>query len=114
MAPPKIILAGAPASGKGTQCEFIKAEYGCVHLSTGDMLRAAVKAGTPLGQEAKGHMDSGGLVPDQLIIDIIIARLAESDCVEKGWLLDGFPRTPAQASALSEAGVRPCSPSSLL
>lgn len=105
--PPKIIIAGAPASGKGTQCEFIKAEYGCVHLSTGDMLRAAVKAGTPLGLEAKGHMDSGGLVPDQLIIDIIIARLAETDCVEKGWLLDGFPRTRAQADALSGAGLTP-------
>lgn len=105
--PPKIIIAGAPASGKGTQCEFIKAEYGCVHLSTGDMLRAAVKAGTPLGTEAKGHMDSGGLVPDQLIIDIIIARLAEADCMEKGWLLDGFPRTRAQADALSSAGLTP-------
>ena len=103
--PPKIIIAGAPASGKGTQCEFIKAEYNCVHLSTGDMLRAAVKAGTPLGVEAKGHMDSGGLVPDKLIIDIIIARLAEQDCVERGWLLDGFPRTRAQADALAEAGL---------
>jgi adenylate kinase len=105
MGPPKIIIAGAPASGKGTQCEFIKAEYNCVHLSTGDMLREAVKAGTPLGLEAKGYMDSGGLVPDKLIIDIIIARLAEPDCVERGWLLDGFPRTRAQADALAEAGL---------
>jgi adenylate kinase len=102
---PKIIIAGAPASGKGTQCEFIKEVFGCVHLSTGDMLRAAVVAGTPLGKEAKGHMDSGGLVPDKLIIDIIIARLAEEDCVTKGWLLDGFPRTRAQADALAEAGL---------
>eukprot|EP00605_Chrysophyceae_sp_TOSAG23-4_P001433 GSChrysophyteH1.ASY1.ANO1.1561.1 assembled CDS len=102
---PKIIIAGAPASGKGTQCEFIKEEFGCVHLSTGDMLRAAVAAGTDLGKEAKGHMDSGGLVPDQLIINIIIARLAEEDCITKGWLLDGFPRTRAQADALQEAGL---------
>jgi adenylate kinase len=102
---PKIIIAGAPASGKGTQCEFIKEAFGCVHLSTGDMLRAAVVAGTDLGKEAKGHMDSGGLVPDKLIIDIIIARLAEPDCVKDGWLLDGFPRTRAQADALAEAGL---------
>ncbi len=104
---PKIIIAGAPASGKGTQCEFIKAEYGCIHLSTGDMLREAVKSGSDLGKEAKGHMDSGGLVPDKLIIDIIVARLAEADCVEKGWLLDGFPRTKAQADALAAAGLAP-------
>ena len=105
--PPKIIIAGAPASGKGTQCEFIKAEYGCIHLSTGDMLRDAVKSGSELGKEAKGHMDSGGLVPDKLIIDIIIARLAEADCLEKGWLLDGFPRTKAQADALAASGLTP-------
>ena len=105
MLAPKIIIAGAPASGKGTQCEFIKAEFGCIHLSTGDMLRAAVEAGSDLGKEAKGHMDSGGLVPDKLIIDIIIARLAEADCVKKGWLLDGFPRTRAQADALATAGL---------
>ena len=104
---PKIIIAGAPASGKGTQCDFIKAEYGCVHLSTGDMLREAVKSGSVLGKEAKGHMDSGGLVPDKLIIDIIVARLAEADCVEKGWLLDGFPRTLAQAESLAAAGMTP-------
>ena len=103
--PPRIIIAGAPASGKGTQCEFIKAEWNCVHLSTGDMLRAAVVAGSALGLEAKGYMDGGKLVPDSLIISIIIARLAESDCVERGWLLDGFPRTRAQADALAEAGL---------
>ena len=75
MQAPRIIIAGAPASGKGTQCEFIKAEYNCVHLSTGDMLRAAVEAGSDLGKEAKGHMDSGGLVPDQLIINTILIIL---------------------------------------
>lgn len=102
---PKIIIAGAPASGKGTQCEYIKSEYGCIHLSTGDMLRAAVAAGSDVGKEAKGYMESGGLVPDKVIIDIIVARLAEKDCMEKGWLLDGFPRTRAQADALIEAGL---------
>ena len=105
MQAPRIIIAGAPASGKGTQCEFIKEEFKCVHLSTGDMLRAAVEAGSDLGKEAKGYMDSGGLVPDRLIIDIIIARLAEQDCVQRGWLLDGFPRTRAQADALAAAGL---------
>jgi adenylate kinase len=103
--PPRIIIAGAPASGKGTQCEFIKEEWGCVHLSTGDMLRAAVAAGTPTGLKAKGYMDSGQLVPDEVIIGVIIDRLAETDCVERGWLLDGFPRTRAQADALSAAGL---------
>ena len=68
--PPKIIIAGAPASGKGTQCEFTKAEYGCIHLSTGDMLRDAVKSGSELGKEAKGHSDSGGLVPDKLLLTL--------------------------------------------
>jgi adenylate kinase len=105
--PHKIIIAGAPASGKGTQCEFIREEFGVVHLSTGDMLRAAVKAGTPVGLEAKGYMDSGKLVPDSTIINVIVERLKESDCVEKGWLLDGFPRTGAQAEALAAAGAVP-------
>ena len=103
--PPKIIIAGAPASGKGTQCEYIKKMFDVVHLSTGDMLRAAVDAGTPLGIEAKTYMDAGKLVPDSTIIGLVVARLAESDCVEKGWLLDGFPRTGAQADALAANGV---------
>jgi len=102
---PKLIIAGAPASGKGTQCELIKDKYGVVHLSTGDMLRAAVAAGTDVGKQAKDFMDSGKLVPDEVIIGIIKDRLFESDCVESGWLLDGFPRTPAQAEALADAGV---------
>lgn len=104
-AAPKLIIAGAPASGKGTQCEMIKDKYGVVHLSTGDMLRAAVAAGTDVGKQAKDFMDSGKLVPDEVIIGIIKDRLFESDCVESGWLLDGFPRTPAQAEALADAGV---------
>ncbi len=103
--PVGIIIAGAPASGKGTQCEIIKDEFGVVHLSTGDMLRAAVSAGTDVGIKAKEFMDSGKLVPDDVIIGIIIDRLSESDCKTQGWLLDGFPRTAVQAKALSDAGV---------
>jgi len=102
---PKLIIAGAPASGKGTQCEIIKEKYGVVHLSTGDMLRAAVSAGTDVGKQAKDFMDAGKLVPDEVIIGVVKDRLDESDCVESGWLLDGFPRTPAQAEALADAGV---------
>lgn len=105
--PAKIIIAGAPASGKGTQCEFIRSKYKTVHLSTGDILRAAVAAGTDVGLKAKSFMESGQLVPDEVIINLILERLKEQDCVENGWLLDGFPRTHAQALALQEAGVVP-------
>ena len=101
----KIIIAGAPASGKGTQCAVIQQRFHVVHLSTGDMLRAAVAAGTAVGQQAKDYMDNGMLVPDEVIIGIVKDRLAESDCQTRGWLLDGFPRTAAQARALEEAGV---------
>ena len=94
---PKIVIAGAPASGKGTQCEMISETYGVVHLSTGDMLRAAVQDGTPLGVTAKEFMDAGKLVPDELIIGIVTDRIAQDDCKCRGWLLDGFPRTKAQA-----------------
>lgn len=103
--PPRLIIAGAPASGKGTQCEIIKEKYGVVHLSTGDMLRAAVAAETDVGKQAKDFMDAGKLVPDEVIIGVVKDRLDESDCVESGWLLDGFPRTPGQAEALADAGV---------
>jgi adenylate kinase len=105
--PPKIIICGAPASGKGTQCELLKETYGVVHLSTGDMLRAAVADKTEVGMEAKGFMERGELVPDEVIIGIVKDRLAESDCKENGWLLDGFPRTEAQAKALESAGITP-------
>jgi len=101
------IIAGAPASGKGTQCEGIVQNFGLVHISTGDMLRAAVKAGTDAGKSAKEYMDAGKLVPDEVIIAMVKDRLAEDDCKEKGWLLDGFPRTGAQAEALVEIGVFP-------
>ena len=103
----RIIIAGAPAAGKGTQCEMIKAKYGLVHLSTGDILREAVKQGTPLGVKAKAFMDGGQLVPDDLITGLICDRLKETDCQTNGWLLDGFPRTRSQAEALSSAGMVP-------
>eukprot|EP01006_Ploeotia_vitrea_P046339 TRINITY_DN67017_c6_g2_i1.p2 TRINITY_DN67017_c6_g2~~TRINITY_DN67017_c6_g2_i1.p2 ORF type:complete len:227 (-),score=133.93 TRINITY_DN67017_c6_g2_i1:29-688(-) len=103
--PKHIIIAGAPASGKGTQCEFIKEKYGVVHFSTGDALRAAVKAGTDMGKAAKVFMDKGELVPDEVIIGLVKEKLSSDECKEKGWLLDGFPRTKAQADALKEAGI---------
>ncbi len=103
--PLSIIIAGAPASGKGTQCEVIKDLYDVVHLSTGDILRAAVAARTPVGIVAKEYMDAGKLVPDEVMIDIVRDRLQEEDCKTRGWLLDGFPRTKAQAEALKAAGV---------
>ena len=103
----KVIIAGAPASGKGTQCEKIVDKYGLIHLSTGDMLRAAVKEGSSLGVKAKEYMDNGQLVPDELIVDLICDRLKQDDCKENGWLLDGFPRTKSQANSLSNAGMVP-------
>ena len=133
--PHRIIIAGAPASGKGatrwcrdphssgrgglvgvltdwscltgTQCELIVAKYNCVHISTGDMLRAAAKSGSELGVQAAELMAAGQLVPDDLIIGIVKDRLAEPDCAARGWLLDGFPRTEAQALALVQMGIAP-------
>ena len=101
----RLILLGAPGAGKGTQATFICQKYGIPQISTGDMLRAAVKAGTPLGIEAKKVMDSGGLVSDDLIIDLVKERIAEPDCA-KGFLFDGFPRTIPQADAMKAAGVK--------
>lgn len=101
----KIIIAGAPASGKGTQCEMIKNDFGLVHLSTGDMLRAAVADQTGVGKLAKEYMDGGKLVPDEVIIGVVKDRLDQADCQSQGWLLDGFPRTRAQADALASAGI---------
>ena len=100
----RLILLGPPGAGKGTQATFIKEKYGIPQISTGDMLRAQVKAGTPLGMEAKKHMDSGGLVPDAVIIGMVKERLKEADC-KNGYLFDGFPRTIPQAEAMKEAGV---------
>src|SRR5665647_691765 len=101
----KLILLGAPGAGKGTQATFICQKYGIPQISTGDMLRAAVKAGTPLGLEAKKIMDAGGLVGDELIINLVKERIAKSDCAT-GFLFDGFPRTIVQADAMKAAGVR--------
>ncbi|MGD9333044.1 MAG: adenylate kinase [Desulfobacterales bacterium] len=100
----RLILLGGPGAGKGTQANVIKEKYGIPQISTGDMLRAAVKAGTKLGLEAKGFMDSGGLVPDEVIIGLVKERIQEPDC-EKGFLFDGFPRTIPQADAMKAAGV---------
>jgi adenylate kinase len=100
----KLILLGAPGAGKGTQAAFICKKYGIPQISTGDMLRAAVKAGTPLGLEAKSIMDSGGLVGDALIINLVKERLTHADCAN-GFLFDGFPRTIPQADAMKAAGV---------
>ena len=100
----RLILLGGPGAGKGTQANFIKENYQIPQISTGDMLRAAVKAGTELGLKAKGFMDSGGLVPDDVIIGLVKERIQEPDC-EKGFLFDGFPRTIPQADAMKEAGV---------
>ncbi len=100
----RMILLGAPGAGKGTQAQYITEKYGIPQISTGDMLRAAVKAGTPLGIEAKKVMDAGGLVSDDIIIGLVKERIAESDCAN-GFLFDGFPRTIPQADALKEAGV---------
>ncbi len=100
----RIILLGAPGAGKGTQATFIKEHFNIPQISTGDMLRAAVKAGTPLGVEAKKFMDAGGLVPDEVIIGLVEQRIKEADC-ENGFLFDGFPRTIPQADAMKAAGV---------
>ncbi|MGL5781108.1 MAG: adenylate kinase, partial [Plesiomonas shigelloides] len=100
----RIILLGAPGAGKGTQAQFIMEKYGIPQISTGDMLRAAVKAGTELGLQAKAIMDAGQLVTDELIISLVKERIAQEDCCN-GFLLDGFPRTIPQADAMKEAGI---------
>ncbi|MBE0497861.1 MAG: adenylate kinase [Campylobacterales bacterium] len=100
----KIILLGAPGAGKGTQAQFLTKKYDIPQISTGDMLRAAIKAGTPMGKMAKEFMDSGKLVTDEIIIGLVKDRIAEDDC-KNGFLLDGFPRTVPQADAVTAAGI---------
>lgn len=97
----RIILLGPPGAGKGTQAERISQEYALMHISTGDIFRAAVKNGTPLGLKAKEYMNKGELVPDEIVVGIVRERITQPDC-EEGFLLDGFPRTVAQAEALNE------------
>lgn len=101
----RLILLGAPGAGKGTQANLIKEKYGIPQISTGDMLRAAVKAGTPLGLAAKKIMDEGKLVSDEIIINLVKERIKEADCAN-GFLFDGFPRTIPQAQAMKDAGIR--------
>jgi adenylate kinase len=101
----RLILLGGPGAGKGTQANYIKERYQIPQISTGDMLRSAVKAGSELGKKAKEYMDSGGLVPDDVIIGLVKERIKESDC-QKGFLFDGFPRTIPQADAMKDAGVQ--------
>lgn len=98
----RIVLLGPPGAGKGTQAGFLKERYGVVHVSTGDILREAKAAGTPLGLLAKGYMDRGELVPDEVVIGLVRERLSQPDVRAKGFLLDGFPRTVAQAEALDQ------------
>ena len=100
----RIILLGAPGAGKGTQAQFLTKKYGIPQISTGDMLRAAIKAGTDMGKMAKAAMDAGQLVTDEIIIGLVKDRIAEDDC-KNGYLLDGFPRTLPQADAVTNAGI---------
>lgn len=100
----RLILLGAPGAGKGTQANFIKEKYNIPQISTGDMLRAAIKAGTELGMAAKKVMDAGGLVSDDIMIGLVKDRLQDADC-QNGYLFDGFPRTIAQADAMKDAGI---------
>ena len=100
----RLILLGAPGAGKGTQAQFLTKKFNIPQISTGDMLRAAIKAGTELGKQAKAAMDAGQLVTDEIIIGLVKDRIAEDDC-KYGYLLDGFPRTLPQADAVTEAGI---------
>ena len=101
----RIILLGAPGAGKGTQAGFLTKKYNIPQISTGDMLRAAIKAGTDMGKMAKAAMDAGQLVTDEIIIGLVKDRIAEDDC-KNGYLLDGFPRTLPQADAVTNAGIK--------
>ncbi|XP_058067512.1 adenylate kinase 5, chloroplastic isoform X2 [Magnolia sinica] len=105
--PLKVMISGAPASGKGTQCEMIVQKYGLIHISTGDLLRAEVSSGTEIGNKAKEYMENGLLVPDEIVTAIVTSRLSRQDAKEKGWLLDGYPRSSSQAQSLERIKIRP-------
>lgn len=98
----RLIILGAPGSGKGSQCKWITRDYNVPHISTGDIFRKNIAEGTELGKKAKEYMDKGALVPDELVVNLLTSRLDEADCVEQGFLLDGFPRTLAQAEVLAK------------
>lgn len=102
-----MMISGPPASGKGTQCRMIVEKYGLVHISTGDILRAEVSSGTEIGKKAKEYIDNGKLVPDEIVTDMVMTRLSLPDVKERGWLLDGYPRSYSQAQSLERANIRP-------
>jgi adenylate kinase len=105
--PLKVMIAGAPAAGKGTQCAKIVEKYGLVHISVGDLLRAEVVAGTPAGKKAKSFMDNGDLVPNEVVVEMVKGKLNEPIALQKGWLLDGYPRSGDQAEAIEAENIRP-------
>ncbi|XVF37295.1 hypothetical protein REPUB_Repub19eG0133800 [Reevesia pubescens] len=105
--PLKVMISGAPASGKGTQCELITQKYGLVHIAAGDLLRAEVAAASENGKRAKEFMEKGELVPDEIVVMMVKERLLQTDSQEKGWLLDGYPRSSSQAAALEDFGICP-------
>lgn len=103
----RVMISGAPAAGKGTQCANIVDKYGLVHISVGDLLRDEVKNGTAAGTKAKDFMDKGLLVPDEVVVEMVKSRLAQPDAQRAGWLLDGYPRSASQAEAIEKEGIRP-------
>ncbi|KAJ8769864.1 hypothetical protein K2173_008946 [Erythroxylum novogranatense] len=105
--PLKIMISGAPASGKGTQCELITKKYDLVHVAAGDLLRAEIASGSENGNRAKEHMETGQLVPNEIVVMMVKDRLLQPDSQEKGWLLDGYPRSSSQSTALEKFGFRP-------
>ncbi|KAA6418366.1 MAG: putative adenylate kinase chloroplastic-like [Trebouxia sp. A1-2] len=105
--PMRVMISGAPATGKGTQCSRIVEKFGLVHISAGDLLRAEVAAGTTAGKEAASYMDSGNLVPNSVVVEMVVNRLEQPDVQEHGWLLDGYPRSGDQAEAIVQKGIKP-------
>ncbi|KFM24831.1 Adenylate kinase, chloroplastic [Auxenochlorella protothecoides] len=106
-APLRVMISGAPAAGKGTQCASIVEDFGLTHISAGDLLRAEVSAGTPAGKRASEFMTAGKLVPNEVVVDMVVGALSSGEAARRGWLLDGYPRSPEQAQAIDRAGIRP-------